>query len=123
MVSLLLDFNDYDSLEDFIDSLYVGRFPFFEVFIKESAGDNIPERWRSAENLHVLPDAGFFASARKQAVGVPINVKSSEPLDPKTLSELSLVKAPKSVFQYIFASKRKKYSAKTYLKKKGMSMH
>ena len=57
------------------------------------------------------------------AVGVPVNVKSAEPLDPKVLSELSVVKAPVPVYQYIFASKRKKYAAKTYLKKKGMSMH
>ena len=75
------------------------------------------------ENLHVLPDAGFFAAARTAAVGVPINVKTPDPLDPKLLSELSRTKAPVSFYQYIFASKRKKYSAKTFLKKKGMSMH
>ncbi|MCH5197567.1 MAG: glycosyltransferase family 2 protein [Oscillospiraceae bacterium] len=123
MISLLLDFDDYISLPEFINSLYIGRFPFFEVFVKQSAEENIPKARKNAENLHILPDAGFFAAARKLAVGVQINVKSSEPLDPKILSELAVSQAPKSVLQYIFASKRKKYSAKTYLKKKGMSMH
>lgn len=122
MMSLLLDFSDYENLPDFINSLYIGRFPFFEVFVKKSAEENLPEAWRNAENIHVLPDSGFFAAARKSAAGVPLNVKSSEPIDPKALSELALTKAPRSMFQYIFASKRKKYSAKTYLKKKGISM-
>ena len=44
------------------------------------------------------------------------------PLDPKILSELSTVRAPKTVYQYLFASKRKKTSAKTFLKKKGLAM-
>lgn len=123
MLSLLLDFTDYENLPDFINSLYIGRFPFFEVFIKGSAEENIPEQWKNSENLHVLPDSGFFAAARKEAAGVQINVKSSEPLDPKILSELAVSGAPRSMFQYIFASKRKKFSAKTYLKKKGLSMH
>ena len=83
----------------------------------------MPEEIAAMENVHVLPDEGFFAAARKQAAGVPINVRSGEPLDPKILSELAVTKAPVSLYQYIFASKRKKYSAKTFLKKKGMAMH
>lgn len=123
MVSLLIDFTDFENLPAFLRSLYLGRFPFFEVFLPERARASLPVLPFKAENLHILPDAGFFAAARKAAVGVPINVKSSEPLDPKILSELAVTKAPASFYQYIFASKRKKYSAKTFLKKKGMAMH
>ena len=122
MVSLLLDMKDYTELPDFIRSLYLGRFPFFELFVPERARAFLPPEYAENENLHVLPDPGFFGAARGAAVGVPVNVKSAEPLDPKVLSELALVKAPLPVYQYIFASKRKKYSAKTFLKKKGMSM-
>ena len=122
MVSLLLDFKDYAGLPDFVRSLYLGRFPFFELFLPERGKANLPEEYAGYENIHVLPDAGFFGAARGQAVGVPINVKSDEPLDPKVLSELAVVKAPVPIYQYIFASKRKKYSTKTFLKKKGMSM-
>ena len=123
MASLLIDFTDYENLGAFIRSLYHGRFPFFEVFLRESGREYLPALPFEAENLHILPDEGFFAAARKDAVGVPINVKSSEPLDPKILSELAVTKAPATFYQYIFASKRKKYSAKTFLKKKGMAMH
>ena len=122
MVSLLLDLKDYAELPEFIHSLYLGKFPFFEVFLPERGKANIPAQYASHENIHVLPDAGFFGAARAAAVGVPVNVKSAEPLDPKVLSELSVVKAPVPIYQYIFASKRKKYSTKTFLKKKGMSM-
>ena len=122
MVSLLLDFKDYSQLPGFLRSLYLGRFPFFDVYLPALAEQDVPEEYKSMENLHVLPDQGFFAAARSKAVGVPINVKSPEPLDPKVLSELSTTSAPAAFYQYIFAARRKKYSAKTFLKKKGMSM-
>ena len=122
MVSLLLDFTDKEKLPAFLTSLYLGRFPFFEVFLPESLGAGAKLPLPDAQNLHILPDRGFFAAARSMAAGVPINVKSPEPLDPKILSELATAKAPVSLYQYLFASKRKKYSAKTFLKKKGMAM-
>ena len=123
MVSLLVDFAACKELGGLLRSLYLGRLPFFEVFVRESGRQYVPEDILSMENLRLLPDEGFFAAARREAKGVPINVKTPEPLDPKLLSELSRTKAPLSFYQYIFASKRKKYSAKTYLKKKGMDMH
>ncbi len=122
MVSLLGDFRDTGALEGFVDSLYNGRFPFFELFLRESAKADVPERWRTAPNLHFLPDADFFAAARREAGGVQINVKDPSPLDPKVLSELATVKAPHAVYQYIFAAKRKKYGARTALKKKGANI-
>lgn len=123
MVSLLIDFSDYEHLPALVNSLYTGRLPFFELFLKESGEPYLPEQWKQAENLHILPDENFFGKARSAAVGVPINIKDSAPLDPKILSELSLARAPKSMYQYLFATKRKKTGAKTYLKKKGMSLN
>lgn len=124
LFSILADFNDYSKIDDFIQSLYIQKFPFFELFIKESAAQdrNFPERWRSVENITVLPDKTFYAEARAKAQGVTVNVKDAQPLDPRILSELSLTKAPRSFIQYLFASKRKQYSAKSYLKNKGLAM-
>ena len=122
MVSLLGDFGGNADVDAFLTSLYHGRFPFFEVFLRESVRGQVSARWSAMENLHFLPDAGFFAAARAAAAGVQINVKDPAPLDPKVLSELATVKAPHAVYQYIFAAKRKKYGAKTALKKKGANI-
>ncbi|MBR3767990.1 MAG: glycosyltransferase family 2 protein [Clostridia bacterium] len=124
LFSILADLSDNTQLDEFINSLYVQKFPFFELFVKKSAAEDpsFPERWRNVENIIVLPDEGFFAKARAEASGITINVKDPTPLDPRILSELSLTKAPRSFIQYMFTSKRKQYSAKTYLKKKGLAM-
>lgn len=120
--SLLADFSDKEAVDEFIDSLYIQKLPFFELFIRESLKENIPEQWLACENLHILPDENFFAAARAQSSGAVINVKDPSPFDPKLLSELSLAKTPKAFLQYVFASKRKKYTAKTFLKNKGLSI-
>ena len=122
MVSLLVDFDAVDALPSFVRSLYIGRLPFFELFLPERARAGLPEEWADCENIRVLPDKNFFAEARSKAVGVVLNVRDPDPLDPKILSELSTVRAPKTVYQYLFASKRKKTKAKTYLKKKGLGL-
>ncbi len=124
LFSILADLTDNTQLDEFIESLYNQKFPFFELFVKQSAADDpsFPEKWRGAENITVLPDSGFYQKARAEAQGLTINVKDPTPLDPRILSELSVTKAPRSFIQYIFASKRKQYSAKTYLKNKGLAM-
>lgn len=124
LFSILADLSDNTQLDEFIDSLYIQKFPFFELFVRKSAAEDpsFPERWRSVENITVLPDEGFFAKARNEAKGVTINVKDPTPLDPRILSELSVSKAPRSFIQYMFTSKRKQYSAKSYLKRKGLSI-
>ncbi len=124
LFSIFADLTDNSQLDEFIESLYIQKFPFFELFIKKSAAESpsFPEKWRSVENIIVLPDEGFYSKARAEASGITINVKDPTPLDPRILSELSLTKAPKSFIQYIFTSKRKQYSAKTYLKRKGLAM-
>lgn len=120
--SLLLDFSAVDNVSEFLRVLYINRFPFFEVYLKESQSGCIPARFTDCENIHIIPDKSFFAQARSQAKGVAINVKDPTPLDEKVLSQLSLSKAPKAVIQYMFSAKRKKYAAKTYLKNKGMAI-
>ncbi len=124
LFSILADITDYSMVDEFVNSLYIQKFPFFELFIKESAVKNseFPERWRNAENLRVISDEGFYSKARSEANGITINIKDPTPLDPRILSELSLTKAPRSFIQYIFSSKRKEYSAKTYLKRRGFAM-
>ena len=121
--SLLADFTDTENTADFINSLFIQKLPFFELFIRESQREYIPERWANSENVHILPDEGFFAAARRQSNAIPINVKDSSPFDPKLLSELSLSKTPRAMIQYVFAGKRKKYTAKTFLKNKGMALN
>lgn len=120
--SLLLDFNSPTDVHDFIRTLYLSDFPFFEIFIRKSLEECIPERLRESPNIHVCEDKEFFATARADALGVPVNVKDSSPLDPRILSQLALSKAPRGMLQYIFSAKRKKYAAKTYLKSKGMQI-
>ena len=122
MVSLLAEFPGTPETTAFVHSLYDGRFPFFELFLREGNRPFVPEKWAACENLHFLPDEGFFAAARRDSLSLTISVRDAAPLDPKVLPELAVVKAPRSMYQYIFASKRKKYSAKTFLKKKGMNL-
>lgn len=124
MFSLMADFNADGGLGAFVESLFVQRFPFFELFVRESllSDPRFPARWKDCPVIRRLPDANFFAEARKAARGVVIPVRDNAPLDPRILSELSVAKMPKAAMQYSFASKRKKYAAKSYLKKKGVSM-
>lgn len=122
MVSLLCDVGDVRALNGFFASLYHGRFPFFALYVRESAKEAVDDVWKRQPNLFFLPDAGFFAAARAEAPGVQINVRDPAPLDPKVLPELATAKAPKSFYQYLFAMKRKKYGAKTALKKRGANL-
>ena len=124
MFSLVTDFNPDEGLGTFINSLFVQRFPFFELFVRQSLYNDpgFPARWKDCPAIRPLPDANFFAEARKAAGGIVIPVRDNAPLDPRILSELSVSKLPKTAMQYSFASKRKKYAAKSYLKKKGVSM-
>ena len=124
LFSLMADFSPDEGLAAFVESLFVQRFPFFELFVRESLlnAPGFPERWKACPVIHPLPEENFFAEMRRQAKGVVIPVKDNAPLDPRVLSELSVSKMPRSMMHYSFASRRKKYAAKSYLKKKGMSM-
>lgn len=122
MFSLIADFSADERLVPLLDSLYISRFPFFELFLRESAREITPEKYAVMPNIHFLPEGGFFTEARAEAEGVPINIKDPSPLDPRTLSELSVSKAPSGLLQYMFGLKRKQYATKTYLKKKGLNM-
>lgn len=122
MFSLIADFGAKNDLGDFFSSLYISRFPFFDLYIRDGIKDYVPEEYINMPNIHILPDKGFFTEARNKADGIQINVKDPSPLDPKTLSELSLAKLPRGLFQHMFSLKRKQYSTKTYLKRKGLNI-
>lgn len=124
MFSLIAEFTEPEGTGEFLTSLYNQRFPFFEIFVRESVlqSEEFPAEMKDMPNLHAFPDKDYFVLARGNAAGIPVNVKDNAPLDPRLLSELSVSKAPRAVIQYMFAAKRKKYSAKTYLKNKGVAM-
>ena len=90
--------------------------------MKESTRIFIPEEFLKMPNIYFFPDKTFFTEARARAKGIQISVKNQVPLDPRTLSELSVSKAPRGLFQYLFGLTRKKHAAKTYLKQKGLNM-
>lgn len=122
MFSLIADFTPDRETQYLMKTLYVSRFPFFELFMKESTRIFIPEEFLKMPNIYFFPDKTFFTEARARAKGIQISVKNQVPLDPRTLSELSVSKAPRGLFQYLFGLTRKKHAAKTYLKQKGLNM-
>lgn len=122
MFGIIADFTAANDPNDFLSSLYISRFPFFELFLRESTRDKVGEEFKKMPNLYFLPDKNFFTDARTKTKGIPITVKDSAPLDTRTLSELSVSKAPHGLFQHLFGLKRKQYAAKTYLKQKGLNM-
>ncbi|MBR5618419.1 MAG: glycosyltransferase family 2 protein [Clostridia bacterium] len=50
-----------------LDALYMQSMPLFEIFVPQ--GTNVPPRWKSCENLHVLPKKGFMRAFRKARRG------------------------------------------------------
>ena len=124
LFSLLIDITKTDALGDLIQSFYGQKFPFFDLWVKQSDFDSgyYPQAWKNAPNLHLLPDEGFFATARRDCAGIPINVKDEKPVDSSVLSELATAKMPRSLVNYKFAALRKQKGAKTYLKGKGFNL-
>lgn len=124
LFSMLIDITKTEELGGLIRSFYGQKFPFFDLWVKQSDFDSgyYPEEWKSAPNLHLLSDNGFFAKARQDCAGIPINVKDPTPVDSTVLSELATAKMPRSFVQYKFAGLRKSKGAKTYLKGKGFNI-
>ena len=50
-----------------LDALYMQSMPLFEIFVPQ--GTNVPPRWKSCENLYVLPKKGFMRAFRKARRG------------------------------------------------------
>ena len=124
LFSMLIDITKTEELGGLIRSFYGQKFPFFDLWVKQSDFESgyYPEEWKSAPNLHLLPDNGFFAKARQDCAGIPINVKDATPVDSSVLSELATAKMPRAMIQYKFAALRKSKGAKTYLKGKGFNL-
>lgn len=124
LFSMLIDINETEKLDALIRSFYCQKFPFFDLWVRQSDYDSgyYPAEWKNAPNLHLLPDEGFFNKARQDCAGIPINVKDETPVDSTVLSELAIAKMPRSLVQYKFAALRKTKGAKTYLKGKGFNI-
>lgn len=124
LFSMLIDVNETEKLDALIRSFYCQKFPFFDLWVKQSDYDSgyYPAEWKNAPNLHLLPDDGFFAKARQDCAGIAINVKDAAAIDSSVLSELATAKMPRSLVQYKFAALRKSKGAKTYLKGKGFNI-
>lgn len=122
LFSLIIDTLDIPHLDTLIKSVYLQKFPFFEVFIRENDFNSgcFPPEHREEMNLHVLPENGFYATARAQAKGIAIAVKGSIPIDSSVLSEMSTSKLPRAVMQYRFTQMRGQTNAKRFLKHKGI---
>lgn len=122
LFSLIIDTLDIPHLSELIRSVYLQKFPFFELFIRDNDFNSgcFPEEWKDVLNLHVLPKDGFYAAARGAAKGAAIAVKGSRPIDSSVLSELSTSKLPRTILQYRFTQMRGQTNAKRYLKHKGL---
>lgn len=80
-----------EQMEVLFESLYFQSMPCFEVFVPQTTADAglIPAQWAACENLHILPDRGFPAAARKQA-RAPLHARlgGCDALDPRLLRYL-----------------------------------
>lgn len=67
-----------------IQALYLQSMPLFDLFVPEGA--DVPARWRNCPNLHVLPEKGFRAAARRAAKGrCMLRLRKSCAADPRVL--------------------------------------
>lgn len=77
-----------------IGSVYMQSMPCFELFVDSKA--DIPQAYRDCENLHVLPEKGFKAAARKAAKGKMVFAFSGKrPLLSKTFKIICLLRQSK----------------------------
>ena len=81
---------------EMLDRIYMQSSPLFEVFVPE--GTAVPERWRTCENLHVLPADGFVKQAKRQKKGA-YTLRLSKPCqaDARTLRFLLRLPIPHAV--------------------------
>ena len=57
---------------------YIGKNPFFEVFVSQGSKKNIPSEKLNLDNLHIIAEKGFLKTAKKNAVGKYILVISKD---------------------------------------------
>lgn len=123
--SFLVDIKNSENLGVFINSLYLQTFPFFELFIKQSHFESgyFPEKWKSAPNITVLPDQGFFSTARQKARSrLVINLKDSKSFDFNVLKVVYDINAPMFLKPILFSHTKNKFNIKKTLKAKGIEI-
>lgn len=120
---LALSFPQKEQYAPFLESLYHQTFPFFEIAVRESFADAVPQQYRSMPNLCVLPDDNFFPAARQRSKShMLLVVKDGTPLHLDALKELSESHAPMFLRQSVFAKIRKSAQVKMSLKEKGLDI-
>ncbi len=62
-ISLILK----DATTEKIDEIYCQLYPFFELFIPESAENCVSDKWKNAENLHIISNENFVKKAKKKS--------------------------------------------------------
>ena len=84
-----------------VDSLYMQSMPLFELFVPRSA--EVPARWRSCKNLHILPDEGFVRTAKKQKKGrYTLHLCGNCPSDPRILRFMVRLQLPEALKKCCF---------------------
>ena len=85
------------------DSLYMQSMPLFEVFAP--AGADVPDRWKTCANLHLLPETHFQKTARRAAKGAyRLRLHSACRADPRTLRFILRVPIPHPVKKQFFSA-------------------
>lgn len=93
-VSVILSFSD---VADTLSSIYMQTFPLFEVFVRESAKENVPERWISCPNLHVLNDADFMSAAKAMARAKILKIRRPHKADPRIMRFIERLPIPEKI--------------------------
>ena len=97
-VSVLLPKPDADTIE----RIYMQSMPLFEVFVPADA--DVPQRWKSCENLHRLPRDGFMRTARAQKRGAyTLTLRRPCKADPRTLRFLMRLPVPDLLKKRLFS--------------------
>lgn len=123
--SLLLDFADEEELPELLSSLYMQTFSFFEVFVRKSQYESafFPAQWKTVPNLHVLPDEGFHAFARREAKSkVSINLRDGKPIDPRVLQKVHYAAVPLFAKPLLFSQTKNSLKVKRSLKERGLNI-
>lgn len=121
--SFLLDTADTQGISELLNSLYTQKFPFFEIFVRQSHYDSpeFPQKWKKTLNLHPIDDSGFHQRSRQaQNSRVSISLRSNKPVDPRVLQEVHHMATPLFLKPFIFMQKRHSLDAKRKLKERGM---
>lgn len=119
--SILCDLRKKEEYPTFLRSLYTGSYPFFELLMKRSDYELLPEEFRGMENIRVFDDRTFHYEARKNTLGrCAFETKIGAPVDRRVLREVCMSRIPVFLVKRVFDMKRLQLGARKTLKDKGM---